>query len=92
MILHTSALCHCCKNASSVICDVMLQTLQSFFFKISHEFFNSQENTTFPAAIFTKFPNGQQHFVYISYTEFHLNRTTNVGSRATNGSASLSKV
>jgi hypothetical protein len=34
-------------------------------------------STTFPALIFTKLINSRQHYVQISYTEFHKNRTIN---------------
>jgi hypothetical protein len=39
----------------------------------------SHKSTTFPAPMFVKFINAQQHYVQISYTDVHPNRTINVG-------------
>jgi hypothetical protein len=33
-------------------------------------------SATFPAPIFAKLARDQQHYVQISYADFHLNRTT----------------
>jgi hypothetical protein len=42
------------------------------------------KTTAFPAVIFTKLSISQQHYVQISCTEFHPNRTVNVNSRGRN--------
>ena len=80
--LQTLAQFYFCVNASSVLCDVIVQTLPKFLFQMSHELFCAHKKSmAFPASIFTKFPNAEQRCVRVSCTEFHVNRTINVESR-----------
>jgi hypothetical protein len=45
----------------------------------------------FPASIFTKFAKAQQHYIQISYIEYHPNWTINVESTDINLFISISK-
>jgi hypothetical protein len=46
----------------------------------------------FPAPVFMKFTNAEQHYVQIPYTEFHPDQITNAQSMAANSFTLLSKV